>query len=80
LGIVPHLVDQGLSILQYADDMVLFIDHNLEHSRNVKLLLSIYEQLFVLKIIFHKSEMYCYERAKECQWQYWWCLFGCGVG
>ena len=23
-GVVPHLVDGGLSILQYADDMILF--------------------------------------------------------
>jgi len=28
-GVVPHLVDDGLSILQYADDTILFIKHNL---------------------------------------------------
>jgi hypothetical protein len=29
-GVVPHLVDGGLSILQYADDSILFLDHNLD--------------------------------------------------
>lgn len=29
-GVVPHLVDGGLSILQYADDSILFIHHNLD--------------------------------------------------
>ncbi|WVZ96894.1 hypothetical protein U9M48_042474, partial [Paspalum notatum var. saurae] len=29
-GVIPHLVDDGLSILQYADDTVIFLDHDLE--------------------------------------------------
>ena len=29
-GVVPHLIEGGLSILQYADDTILFLDHNLE--------------------------------------------------
>ena len=31
--VVPHLVDDGLSILQYTDDTILFMDHNLEQSQ-----------------------------------------------
>ena len=31
--VIPHLVDDGLSILQYADDTILFMDHNLEQSQ-----------------------------------------------
>jgi hypothetical protein len=27
-GVVPHLVDDGLSILQYVDDTILFVDHD----------------------------------------------------
>jgi hypothetical protein len=30
LRVIPHLVDEGLSILQYADDTILFMEHNLE--------------------------------------------------
>src|SRR5436190_8317402 len=40
-GIVPHLVDGGLSILQYADDTILFMDHDLEQAKNMKLILSV---------------------------------------
>jgi hypothetical protein len=29
-GIIPLLVDDGLSILQYADDTIIFLDHSLE--------------------------------------------------
>jgi hypothetical protein len=29
-GVIPHLVEDGLSILQYADDTILFMDHDLE--------------------------------------------------
>jgi hypothetical protein len=33
-GLVPHLVDGGLSILQYADDTILFMDHDFEKSES----------------------------------------------
>jgi len=69
-GIVPHLVDGGLSTLQYADDTVLFIDHDLAKARNMKLLLSVFEQMLGLKINFHKSEIFFYGKAKECEEQY----------
>ena len=32
-GVVPHLVDGGLSILQYADDTILFMDMTLKGIR-----------------------------------------------
>ena len=63
-GIVPHLVDEGLSILQYADDTLLFMDHDLEKARNTKLLLCAFEQLLGLKINFHKSEIFCFGAAQ----------------
>ena len=28
-GLVPHLVDGGVSILQYAGDTILFIEHDI---------------------------------------------------
>jgi hypothetical protein len=43
VGIIPHLVDGGLSILQYADDTILFMDHDLDKARNLKLLLFAFE-------------------------------------
>ena len=38
-GVVPHLVDDGLSILQYADDTILFMDHDLQKAENLKMIL-----------------------------------------
>jgi hypothetical protein len=29
-GLIPHLVDGGISILRYANDTILFIDNNLD--------------------------------------------------
>jgi hypothetical protein len=33
IGLVPHLVEEGFSILQYADDMILFMDHDIEQAK-----------------------------------------------
>ena len=63
-GVVPHLVDDGLSILQYADDTILFMEHDLEKAANMKLILSAFEQLSGLKINFHKSELFCWPRMQ----------------
>lgn len=35
-GLVPHLVDVGVSILQYADDTIIFMEHDLAKARNMK--------------------------------------------
>ena len=57
-GVIPHLVDGGLSILQYADDTILFMEHDFEKARNLKLILAAFEQLLGLKINFHKSDFF----------------------
>ena len=77
-GVVPHLVDDGLSILQYADDIILFMDHNLEHAHNMKTILCAFEQLSSLKINFHKSKIFCFGEAKNYESQYI-KLFGCNT-
>ncbi|WVZ51089.1 hypothetical protein U9M48_002268, partial [Paspalum notatum var. saurae] len=78
-GVIPHLVEDGLSILQYADDTVIFLDHNLEMAKNMKALLCMFEKLSGLKINFHKSEIFCFGQAKECENVYSE-LFGCRSG
>ena len=75
-GVVPHLVDEGLSVLQYADDTIIFMDNDLERAKNMKLLLCAFEQLSGLKINFHKSELFCYGAAKNNQNEYAQ-IFGC---
>jgi hypothetical protein len=78
-GVIPHLVDGGLSILQYADDEILFMKHDIKKARNLKLILSAFEQLLGLKIIFHKSELFCFGEAHE-QAQLYAEFFGCNQG
>ena len=78
-GLVPHLVDRGVSILQYANDTIIFMEHDLAKARNMKLVLCLFEQLTGLKINLHKSELFCIGRAKEEQEAYKQ-LFGCELG
>jgi hypothetical protein len=42
-GLIPHLVDGGLSILKYADDTVIFLDHDFAKASNLRLLLAAFE-------------------------------------
>jgi hypothetical protein len=75
-GVVPHLVDDGLSILQYVDDTIIFMDNNLEKAKNVKLLLCAFKQLSELKINFHKSEIFCFGDANNSE-NFYSQLLGC---
>jgi hypothetical protein len=34
-GVDPHLIDGGLSILQYVDDVILFMEHDLEKAKTI---------------------------------------------
>jgi hypothetical protein len=78
-GLVPHLIEGGNSILQYADDIILFMERNPEQAANMKLLLCAFKKLSGLKINFYKSELLCYGEAKEMESQYT-KLFGCDIG
>ncbi len=75
-GVIPHLVDDGVSILQYADDTIIFLEHDLQQAKNLKLILSVFEKLSGLKINFHKSELFCVGQAKEC-YEHYSNIFGC---
>ena len=68
--VVLHLIDGGLSTLQYANNTILFMDHGLEKAQNMKLLLSASEQVSGLKINFHKSELFCFGNAQDHLDQY----------
>jgi hypothetical protein len=58
--VIPHQVDGELFILQYADDKILFMEHDIKKARNMKLIISTFEQLSGLKINFHKSNLFCF--------------------
>jgi hypothetical protein len=71
-------VDHGLSILQYADDTIIFLENDQQRAKNMKLLLCAFEQLSGLKINFQKSELFCYGAAKDHKEEYTQ-IFGCGM-
>jgi hypothetical protein len=73
-GLVSHLVDGGLSILQYADDTILFLEDDLVEARNLKLVLCTFEKLFGLKINFHKSELFGFGETRDRIADTWTCL------
>jgi hypothetical protein len=57
-------------MLQYADDTILLMEHDLEKAVNMKLLLCIFEQLSGLENNIHKSEIFCFGNAKDEEHQY----------
>jgi hypothetical protein len=66
-------------LVQYADDTIIFMDHDLEKTSNMKLILCAFKQLSGHKINFHKSEIFCFgeaheQRASDIE------LFGCNLG
>jgi hypothetical protein len=62
-GLIPHLVEDAVAILQYVDDNVLFMEHNLEKTISMKTILLILKQLSILKILFHQSDKICVEKV-----------------
>jgi hypothetical protein len=78
-GLIPNLVDGGLSILQCADDTILFLEDDVEKAGNLKLVLGAFERLSGLKINFHKSELFCFGETKDRAEEYV-NLFGCKEG
>jgi hypothetical protein len=78
-GVIPHLVDGDLFILQYAHDMIIFLKNDYQGAKNMKLLICAFEQLSDPKINSHNSELFCYGAAKEFEEEYSQ-IFGCGTG
>jgi hypothetical protein len=66
-GVVPHLVDGGLSILQYADDTIVFMEHDSDKAVNMKLIPSAFEQLSGLRLISMKVNCFALARLKMQQ-------------
>jgi hypothetical protein len=64
-GLIQHHVEGGVSILQYADDTILFMENDFEKATNMKLILCIFEHLSGLKINFHKSDFFATKKLKN---------------
>lgn len=64
-GLVPHLVEGGLTHLQYADDTILFMTNSDNNIAVVKFLLFCFEEMSGLKINYPKSEVIVVGANKE---------------
>ena len=56
-GLADNLIQNGVVVLQYADDTIFCLKDDFENARHMKLLLYLYEQMSGLKINFFKSEI-----------------------
>jgi len=68
-GLVPELVEGGLTHLQYADDTILFIENNSKNLSRVKFLLFCFEEMSGLRINYNKSEVFgvCLEEQEQLE-------------
>ncbi|KAL6640643.1 hypothetical protein ACP70R_021766 [Stipagrostis hirtigluma subsp. patula] len=78
-GLLPDLVEGGLTHLQYADDTVLFLENDDISIRNVKWILYCFEMLSGLKINYQKSEIFVFgveieEQVRIAE------IFNCNIG
>lgn len=51
VGFIPHLINDGLSILQYADHSIIFLQDDMARAVHMKLILYLFEAMSGLKII-----------------------------
>jgi hypothetical protein len=67
-GVMSHIIPEGVTHIQYADDTVLMIEGDVGSIINMKFILHCFEWLSGLKINYHKSEAFVFgmdENEKE---------------
>jgi hypothetical protein len=79
VGLVPHLIEKGVAIMQYADDTILLIQEELTQVTHLKLILYMFEAMSGLKTNFDKSEIMMVLEDQEKSLFYAE-MFGCQVG
>jgi hypothetical protein len=78
-GLMAHLIEGGITHLQYADDTIIFLNMDEQSIIHTKFLLYCFENLSGLKINYQKSEVYVLgcsegEAARVAQ------MFNCNIG
>ena len=51
-GLIDHIVDKGVAILQYADDTIICLKHSIGDARNLKMLLYLVFRLIFTRVKF----------------------------
>lgn len=64
-GVVPELVEGGLTHMQYVDDTILFLQYSKEDIINLKFILFCYEEMSVMRINYSKSEIFTVGLSEE---------------
>jgi hypothetical protein len=78
-GLVPHLIEGGITHLQYADDTIIFLNMDDQSIIYTKFLLYCFENMSGLKINYQKSEVFalgCSEEEMTRVAQ----MFNCNIG
>lgn len=56
-GLLPNVWEGGIVNLQYVDDIILFLENNVELAVNLKWILVCFEHLFWMRINYDKSDL-----------------------
>lgn len=78
-GLVPHLIDGGITRLQYADDTVIFLAMEEQSILHTKFLLYCFENMSGLKVNYQKSEVIVVGGMEEDQKNVV-AMFNCNTG
>ena len=57
-GLADNIIQNGVAVLQFADDTIICLKDDFEIARNMKLLLYLYEQMSGLKVKFSKVKSF----------------------
>jgi hypothetical protein len=64
-GVMSHLILEGITHIQDADDTILMVDGEDSSIVNMKLILYCFEWMLGLKINYHKSEAYIFRMEQD---------------
>ena len=56
-GLCSDLIPNGVICLQYADDTILFLEKSVQCTKNMKMILTCFEQVSGMRINYSKSEI-----------------------
>lgn len=63
-GVLNEDLNHGVDMLQYVDDTIFLMQDDVDSAKNLKFILSAFEQMSRLKIIFIKVNYSCLVRLK----------------
>ena len=78
-GVLQDFREGGILSLQYADDTILFSSADFSHPYNLKHVIMWFEQIFGMRVNFHKSEIITLNLQEE-DTQRVASIFNCPIG